>query len=401
MAEGQQSIRDFVDDPSSVFDDARDYLGQLYGRTRNHLRDIGIEMDWLSQNPLEAGLDADDEIWVYQHVVAFSKGKLASSGSPWGEGRGPLRQGSPSPELQFKTGIYVVGEPTHQLRRRFIDIDNPRLVTLFDTGVYEGYTSGFGFSERDTYKQEEEVSVREVEQKGYGLGVPWWEVEAYDEEGNLTGYADGYFNPFSKEVTETTTTTGEQIPQREVWKIGSRQKHETGDRYQISPPGYTQARERARNAAGKQAYINGFPVGSILQGGRIRLKVEYSNPAYASNYSRKQIIEGSGTPYQALSQGANLYKVREDADGLYFSTTKPEGFSAPDHDEISPEGVGVETTVEQITEIFLDDDEPTQFIVETDTNDPDKMPGTSSGGRLLGLYDPIVVRDIERGTQIV
>jgi hypothetical protein len=168
---------------------------------------------------------------------------------------------------------------------------------------------GFDFQEKRTYTQEERVSAREVDQKGYGLGVPWFEVEAYDEDGSLEGYADGYYNPFSKEVTETVVERGEEPPQREVWRFGARHSHGSGDRYRIAPEPDTPARERAKQAAGKTAYINGQPVGSILQQGRIQLKTEYADPSRASNASRKQIIE-SGTPYQALIEGARLYKVR-------------------------------------------------------------------------------------------
>jgi hypothetical protein len=76
---------------------------------------------------------------------------------------------------------------------------------------------------------------------------------------------------------------------------------------------------------------------------------------------------------------------------VIFSTSKPADWDAPEPDEIDPDAVGVERRVERVTEILLDDDDPTQFTVETDEQQ----------GRLLGLYNPIVVRDIERETELV
>lgn len=391
----QQRIEDFVSGSSSVFDDVGDYLGGLYGRLRSGLSELGLDLDWLSQMPGEANSDIgpDDELWVYQFVTVYSGGSLAD-GYPFSENTdhaGGVTAGSPSPEVQFKTGVYVLGEPEDAFERRLREVDNPRLRTLFNTGVYAGYMDGFGFTQKETYIQREEVSEREVAQKEYGLGTPWFEVEAYDEDGSLAGYADGYFNPFSTETQTERTVTGEEPPQSEVWKFGARQSHSSGDRYQISPPARTNARKRAKAAAGKTAYINGMAVGSILQRGRIRLKVEYANPERASYASRKQIIDQTGTPYQALSEGANLYKVKEDDNGVYFSTVEPQGFEAPDADAISPDAVGVEVTETVTTEIFVDEDDPTTFIVETDEQQ----------GRLLGLYNPVVARDITEGSDFV
>jgi len=396
MSSNQRSLGDYVEDPNTLFGDVRDYVGGLYGRVQNTLADVGLDLGWWAKSPFN--LDTDEDVWVYQYVVAYSEGNLGDRYDFDPETGASVRKGSPSPEVQFKTGIYVFGEPTDPLERRFRDVDNPRLVTAFNTDVYAGYMEGFGFSEKNTYIQREKVSAREVQQKGYGLGVPWFEVEAYDADGDLSGYADGYYNPFTTETSSTTIERGEEIPQQETWQVGARQRHETGDRYQISPPGNTGARERAKAAQGKTAVINGFAVGSILDGGRIRLKVEHKNPSRATYASRKDILSGSGTPYQALSQGANIYKVQETDDRVVFTTKEPRGFDAPDPEDISPDAVGVEVEVDEVTRILLDDDEPTQFTVETDTRDD--LPGGGTG-RMLGLYDPVVTRDIERETDLV
>lgn len=389
MSDNQTILDEWGDDPDRTPGGIRDHLTGLRGRIRNMVADAGLDTDWWGKSPFDLSLDED--IYVYQFVTAYSKGTLGDRYDfDGGKGKRPARTGSPSPEVQFKTGVYVIGEPTAKLERRIRDIDNGRLVTLFNTREYATYMAGFGFSERRTYTQRETVSAREVKQKDAALGMPWWEVEAYDKDGDLQGYADGRFNPFTTTTTIVDWERGSPIPDTEVWKVGKRHHHDSGDRYQISPPGNTGARDRAKAAAGKTAIINGFKVGSLLSGGRIRLKVEHASPSRAKYASRKDILGGSGTPYQALSQGANMYKIRETDDEVVFSTTKPRGFTAPDPDDIAPDAVGVETGSEEITDIILDDDEPTQFTVEYDND--------GNEGRFLGLYDPPVVRDIESGT---
>lgn len=390
MSGRQSTLRELTDSPDDPVGGLRSYLNGLYGRVRSRLGDLGLSLDWWGESPFD--ISTDRPIYVYQYVTAYTKSELGERYG-FGKGRGDrsAREGSAAPEVQFKTGIYVLGQPTDGLERRIRDIDNPRLVTLFNTREYATYMEGFGFSEKNTYVQREEVSAREVQNKGYGLGVPWFEVEAYDEEGSLQGYADGFFNPFKTETTTIDYERGEEPPQHEVWKVGSRQYHDSGDRYQIAPPAKTGAKERAKNASGKVAYINGLPVGKVLGGGRIRLKVAYKNPARATYNDRATLLEQTGTPYQALSQGANIYKVQETDDRIVFSTKPPRDFDAPDAKDISPDAVGVEKTSEQVTQIIIDDDEPTQFTVETDEEE----------GRLLGLYDPPVVRNIDRGTELV
>ena len=387
MSSEQTGLGRFIDSDDAT-GDIRDYLSGIYGRVRNTLADIGFDTDWWGQSPAAADLSGDDELWVFQYVVAYSKGELGRRYAFDGQaGQRAATDGSPSPEVQFKTGIYVVGEPTPDLKQRLRSVDNGRLRTLFNTREYEGYMDGFMFSERREYVQSEQVTAREVQSKGYGLGVPWFEVEAYDEDGTLEGLADGYFNPFTTETYTEEWEYGDEPPEQEVWRIrtGLNTSRSAGGQWEIGPEAGTSASQRTREISGKDVYIGPYHIGEITSRGTTWLRREYdSGGPYAD---KATITSQSGIPPQALQKGAKLYKYRETEDSIYLSTTQPTtGFDPVDPDAVSPDQVGVETGSQEVTEILLDEDEPTQFVVETDQDE----------GRLLGLYDPPVVRDIER-----
>lgn len=394
----QRQVTDYIEDPDALFGDARDYMSGLIGAVNTRLQDVGIDLDWWTESPL--GLDTDEDVWAFQYVVAYSKGELGGryNFDP-DAGNKSVRKGSPSPEIQFKTGIHVLGKPSGGLEERFRDVDNPRLVTLFNTREYAGYMDGFGFQEKEVYIQKERVSAREAQQKGYGLGVPWFEVEAYDEEGNLSGFADGHFNPFTSESYTTETVTGEPTPEAEVWRVRSslNRARSAGGQWDIGPEGDTGASERTRapETRGKDVYIGPFKIGTVTKRGTAWLRREYAS---GGKYTDKATITSqSGIPPQALQKGAKLYKHRETPDAIYLSTTEPTDFDAVDPDDISPGATGEKVTVDEVTDVFLDDGEPTQFTVETDTrNLPD-----GRTGRLLGLYDPVVVREIDTETDLV
>jgi hypothetical protein len=376
-------VEAYPDDP---FGDVRDWISGIAQTVRSEIQ--GIAPDWWGRDPS----DIEGDIWVYQYVVAYSKGTLRD-GYAWDadKGKSPRRQGSPSPEVQFKVGIYVKGEPTTDLIKRLRDIDVYRLVTAFDTREYSGYMSGFGFETRKTYVQEEEVSLREVEQKGYGLGVPWFEVEAYDEDGSLEGWADGFFDPFTKETRTERHERGGDPPEQEVWRVRTGlNESRSVPSWEIGPKQNTPAAQRARNAKGKDVYIGPFQIGTVTKRGTTWLRSRYTG---RGKYTDKATITSrSGIPPQALQKGTKLYKFRETDDAVYLSTTKPaRGWRPTDPASVSPDDVRREVTVEEVTTVLLEDDEPTEFTIETDEN----------RGRLLGLYSPPVVRDIERETRLV
>lgn len=385
-----QTPLDRFADPDDRSGGIRDFLTNAYGYIRNTLADVGIDTSWWGESPWDI-TDTGEDIWVYQYVDAYSGGELKSGhGFAQGQGENPLTKGSPSPEVQFKTGIYVIGEPTEELKNRIKTVDNARLVTMFDTREYAGYMSGFGFQERREYTQLERVSQREAAQKG-GLGVPWFEVEAYDENGELAGYADGTFNPFTTENKEVTVSEGEDPPQ-EVWRVrtGLNRSRGAGGQWEVGPRKNTAASKRARQASGKDVYIGPFKIGTVTQRGTTWLRREYAN---GGKYSDKATITSqSGIPPQALQKGAKLYKYKETSNSIHLSTTKPAtGYDPVDADDVSEDALGEETTTQRVTDILLDEDEPTQFTVKTD----------EQVTRLLGVYDPPVVRDIDQGRRLV
>lgn len=388
----QSSLSRFAD-PDYVESGITNIVKGVYGQIRNTLEDIGLDTDWMGQQPYDVAADTDEDIWVYQYVTAYSKGTQAE-GYAFDADKGDRQtnDGSSSPEVQFKSGIYVIGEPTDELQNRIKSVDNGRLRYVFNSGIYAGYMDGFGFQEKREYVQLQPVSAREVDDKGVSLGEPWFEVEAYDDDGGLEGFADGTFNPFSTRTSIEEYTVGQEPPEQEVWRVRTtlnRARNANGQ-WEIGPRQNTGASERARNAQGKSVYIGPYEIGKITSRGTVWLRREYDRQGpYAD---KATITSQSGIPPQALQQGTRLFKYREDDDAVYLSTTEPAtGFDAIDPDAISGDQTGSETRSREVTEILLDEDESTQFIVLTDENQ----------GRLLGLYDPVEVRDVEQQTTLI
>lgn len=376
MSSGQRSLAEFV---SSSTDRFRETFGDVREALISRIESLGISMDWLESGVGDLSGEEIDDLHRFQYAMVFEFPMNASRGSGWESVLG---------SVQFKTIIYTVGEPPAALKRRFRQTDNQRLRTMFNSGPYDGYMDGFHFV--DAYSDEEtaQVSAREVRNSGVGLGKIRWEVEAYDDSGTLLGHANGEANPYSVEEDIEVVTEGEPLPGGEVWRTTG--FSEARNQYQIAPEPDSPARERAKAIAGKDVYLNGFRIGQVLgDRGRIRLKKEHKNRAQAKYASRQQIIEASGTPYQAIALNTKYYKVGETADKLILSTARPRNFEAIDPGAIDPEGVGQRTTERIRRYLTLSEDDPTQFRVFEDVQDI----------RLLGLYSPDTVRDITKRTR--
>lgn len=344
----QQSFRQFTD---SVLSRPGNYaiVQRVKDAVTGLADDLGLTLDAFGARPSE--LDDSTGVVRYQYstVFEFFLGDRKDEDTKIGA-------------VQFRTTLYTLTDPADRVKQFLKDITHLRLHTLFNTGTYDGYMSGFGFISRDDNEEAGHV-VGKDEVPATGLGVPNFSVEVYDEQGDILGFSKGYSMDFG--VHESEVQTGDDAPEGEVWEV--RSFNTTEDAYEIGPDAYTPARERAKAASGKTVYINGIPTGSVTSRGTTWLKKQHKQPSRAKWRSRKYLTDNTGTPYQALSPGSKLYKVRETANGLYFSTVKPSGFQAIDATAVDPEA-----TQTISTEKLMDfsDDEPTLFVVTQDEADP-------------------------------
>lgn len=310
---------------------------------------LGVSLDLFGARPGE--LDDDTGVLRYQFSTVFEfETDRANRGA----------NDTPVGSVQFRTTIYTLSDPSDEVKEYIRSINHLRLHTIFDNGTYNGYMSGFGFVTRDQNEESGRVVGRD-EIPATGLGVPNFSVEVYDDDNELAGYSTGYSMDFG--VHESTTISGDDAPEGEVWTIGN----ENNGRYEIKPKANTPARERAKGAHQKNVYINGAPTGSVTNRGTTWLTKQHERPGAATYRSRKWITDTTSTPYQALSPGSKLYKVNETGDGLYFSTVKPRDF-----DTISAEAVDADATqtIDREAVLTLDEDDPTTFVVTEDEADP-------------------------------
>jgi len=271
--------------------------------------------------------------------------------------------------VQFRITLYTLSDPEDEVKQYLKDTTKGRLKHLFNSGTYNDYMEGFQFIAKNTSTESAQLVGRD-EIPPTGLGVPNYSVEVYDYEGNLVGHSTGYSMDFG--ITENQVTT-DDAPEGEVWRV--RSYNESRGDYELGPePG--PARERAKRMGGKTIYINGMPTGSVTQRGTSWMSREHKSPSRATYRSRQQITDTTATPYQALSPGSKLYKVRETSDGVYFSTVEPRDFAEIDPDDVDPDATGL---IDSEKVMALDDDEPTQFVIVEDVADEWAMGKFSNG----------------------
>jgi len=342
----------------------------LIERSRDAVSDITPDLGVpLGQFTTRAGELSDDTgVLRYQYSTTYEYAQRSGDDVEYGD-------------VQFRTTLYTLTDPSDDVKRYLKNTTHHRLRALFDTTTeYDGYMTGFNFMRKHS-NTENARPVGQDEIPATGLGVPNFSVEVYDPDGDLAGYSTGYSLDFG--VHETTISTP-SAPDQETWKITKGRVTSGTRRYQLGPKS-TPSRKRAANIKGKTIYINGFPTGTVVQDGRAWLTKEHQRPGAATYRSRRYIIDNSGTPYQALSPGSNLYKVAENDSELYFSTVEPQGFDAVDPDDVDPDATGVD-----ITKASLDllEDEPTEFVVTADVPDP----------WALGKYNATLSKTIRTGT---
>lgn len=342
----QSSIRRFAD--AVVARPGRfDVIQRVRERVSDITSGIGVPFDLFTARPGE--LPDDAQPLRYQYSTVFEYYTRDSDGD------------TDIGHVQFRTTVYVLSDPSDEFKDYIKDISHKRLHALFETGQYDGYMSGFGFVSRSTNEEDPKpVGLDEVPPTG--MGVPNFSCEVYNDDGDMVGYSSGYSLDFGVHKNQVQT---DEAPGGETWRI--RSFNEPRGDYEISPKPDSPARERAKNAAGKTAYINGVPVGAITSRGTVWFTKEHTSPSQATYRDRKYLTENTGTPYQAVSTGSKLYKVNETPTGLYFSTVEPQGFADTDPDTIDPGATG---TIKEESILDFDASEPTTFIVTQDVADP-------------------------------
>lgn len=309
---------------------------------------LGLPVDLFGARPGE--IDDDTAVGRYQYSTVYQFFT-----------RDPATGDTEVGNVQFRTTLYTLTPPGDDVKEYIKTVNHLRLHTLFDSGVYEGYMTGFDFASKESNESDFQV-VGKDEIPATGLGVPNFSCEVYDEDDELVGHARGYSMDFG--VQQNQVQTGADAPQQEQWTVSSFNQAR-GD-YEVAPEPRTEARQRAKNASGKVAYINGIPIGTITSRGTVWMTKEHERPGAATYRSRKYITNNTSTPYQALSPGSNLYKVRETTDGLYFSTVEPSDFDAIDASSVDADAT---QNIDTESVMALDEDEETIFVVVEDVSD--------------------------------
>lgn len=291
----------------------------------------------------------------------------------------PRRSGPNQTEyepVEFRTYIVTVGPPSERLKEFIRDTMNGRLRTLFNTGPYLDYMSGFNFVDFTTNIEDDAIAADEAG----NIGIPQFEV-LVTKNGVPTGQSTGFAYPFT---LAETPVEADDVPQQEVWGLSRQQ-----DRYRVEPPGGTASRQRASAIRGKEVYVNGALVGTVAKGGRAFIRKEYQNPdqVYRGQHSRKWLIDNTAATASALRDGGNLYKVSETNGAVYLVTAanKPGEFSPTGSDAVDTDAVVATDTAIETVEIA----DETRFDIRSDT------------GPMLGKYDTPMQRDIDESTDYI
>jgi hypothetical protein len=207
------------------------------------------------------------------------------------------------------------------------------------TAPGDGYLSGF--NPTATYQNWESQAVTESE-IDTAPGVIDWSTEIYTDDNfnfaDLSGIAQGVCSPYRLTTDEQDGRDSVDVPPHS-WNVTKR----NDGRYQISPPGRTQAADRYRDGAGngKLVVVNGRPVGRLGERARVFLTDEYSRgdpnqSARSGQYSRVGLVDETAATYQAIRDGGNLYAVGETEDRINLRTAGalPPGYEPADADSV-------------------------------------------------------------------
>lgn len=311
----------------------------------------GMAEDWLGAQPG----DLEDEDFTYrryqydkQYFYVIRVGEDESEIAP----------------VEFRTYVNWVGDPPQALKDHIREVDNPRLRTLFDTGVYEGWMRGFNFAFYEGHTEDDRVAADEVN----NLGIPQWEVLVFDRHGHRQGHAHGFFDPFA---------LLKEIPQDEQWRLT---KNEARNDYEVRPQGPARRRLMGQQ---KEVYLNGQYIGNTVPTrGTVWLSIDYTSNDNTwkdrltgkQMWSRAKFID-AGVPYQSLAEGGSVYKVHENENRINLVAQRPDDWDPTPPTEVQPD--------EAAQMAF---GETTEFDVRRDT------------GAKLGKYSPPTVRSIREET---
>lgn len=358
---------------SMEFDDPADVYGEPPARLENELERFGLTPEVVGKTPEEIDSRWLTNIYRYQFFSEY----LYEAGNPADDDETEVAP------IQWRTSIFTIGHPSQALIDFIADHIHGRQKTLFDTGIYQDYFSNW--MPFEDYHQNVEgprrVGPNDVEA---ALGVPFFELEIYDEDDNLRGEARGYADPFRLEEVET-----DEPPQRVPWNIRYN-PNRRGGTYEFAP-----SQAEARRLAGfrKTVSLNGRYIGRLQKSKDrgVYLSKEYAtkDKTFADQHngmqmwSRQKFIDEDVFPYQAVMRGGKVWKIRETDDHIALVATKP------DDDFTDPGEVDESATGTSVYELLLSPDVDTRFEVREDN----KIYGA------LGKYNPPFEREIDEETE--
>lgn len=254
-------------------------------------------------------------------------------------------EGSEVGKIEIRARVWTYSSDLSGRLETVVEQTAHRAATCFNTatvsGSYSGYLDGFnpinagGSWDDPTTSWEGEV-VGGASALDAQAGRIDWNVEIYDEDGRLSGVAQGLAHPWT-----TETTTEEQQPPREEFRL---KKQDARGEYEIRPAPRSGQSERAKTVLpGKNVYVNDKPVGTWRKSrGTAAIKQDYTRPPTINGrkaFDRDRLTEETQATPQALRDGGKLYKVEETDKAIYLVTAarRPDVWEPVDPDDIRPD----------------------------------------------------------------
>lgn len=312
------------------------YLGRPLGDyDRENLRTFGLDPD---MGPLT------------RHSYLYSVDYPINTG-------GGRDEGSEVGKIELRARVWTYSTDLSERLETVVEQTAHRAATCFNSakvsGAYSGYLDGFnpinggGTWDDPTQSWEGEV-VGGASALDAQAGRIDWNVEIYDEDGRLSGVAQGLAQPWT-----TETVTKERQPPREEYRL---LQQEARGEHEIKAHARTGQSERAKTVLpGKNVYVNDKPVGTWRKSrGSAAIKLDYTRPPSINGreaYDRQRLIDDTEATPQALRDGGKLYKVEETDKAIYLVTAarRPDVWDPVDPDDIRPDEDVETTTTHRLT----------------------------------------------------